>query len=74
MTEPGSTLPPKGMLAEAAGKAFPLEVCKSAAGFYLGTLSEDGAPFTRESIEYWRKREQAEAALTSGRWTQKPNF
>ena len=74
MTEPGSTLPPKGMLAAAAGKAFPLEVCKSAAGFYIGTLNEEGVPFTRESCEYWRKREQAEAALAKGLWTQKPNF
>lgn len=74
MAEPGSTIPPKGMLAAAAGKAFPLEVCKSNAGFYIGTLDEEGAPYTRESVEYWRKREQAEAALTSGLWTQKPNF
>jgi hypothetical protein len=74
MKEPGSTLPPKGTLAAAAGKAFPLEVCKSAAGFYIGTLDEDGAPFTRESREYWAQRAQAETALTKGAWTQKPDF
>lgn len=74
MGEPGSTIPPKGMLAAAAGKAFALEVCKSAAGFYIGTLDEDGAPFTRESREYWSRREQAETALAKGLWTQKPNF
>ena len=74
MAEPGSTIPPKGMLAAAAGKAFPLEVCKSAGGFYIGTLDEEGAPFTRESREYWPRREQAETALAKGLWTQKPNF
>jgi hypothetical protein len=74
MTEPRSTLPPKGMLAAAAGKAFALEVCKSAAGFYIGTRDEDGAPFTRESREYWQKRELAETALSKGLWTQKPSF
>lgn len=72
--EQGSTLPPKGMLAAAAGKAFPLQVCKSAAGFYIGTYDDDGAPFTRESCEYWRKREQAESALAKGQWTQKPSL
>jgi hypothetical protein len=74
MTEPGSTLPPKGMLAAAAGKAFPLEVCKSAAGYYIGTRDEEGMPFTRESCEYWRKQDMAETALAKGLWTQKPNF
>lgn len=74
MTEPGSTLPPKGMLAAAAGKAFPLQVCKSAAGFYIGTLNEEGEPFTRESREYWPRQELAQTALVKGLWTQKPNF
>ena len=67
-------LPPRGKLAAEAGKVFALEVCKSAAGYYLGTVNEDGEPFTRESLEYWRKRETAEAALASGAWTQKPNL
>lgn len=74
MTETGSNLPPKGMLAAAAGKAFPLEVCKSAAGFYIGTLNEEGEPFTRESREYWPKRELAETAFSKGLWTQKPHL
>jgi hypothetical protein len=60
-----------GALAQAAGRQLELQVCKSAAGFYLGTRDDDGAPFTRESQEYWSKRERAEQALTSGRWTQK---
>jgi hypothetical protein len=60
-----------GALAQAAGRHLELQVCKSAAGFYLGTRDDDGAPFTRESQEYWRKCERAEHALASGRWTQK---
>lgn len=62
------------MLAAGAGRAFPLEVCKSAAGFYIGTRDEEGMPFTRESCEYWCKQEMAEKALVKGLWTQKPNF
>ena len=66
-----SKIPLRGKFAAEAGKVFPLEVCQSAAGYYLGTLNEDGEPFTRECIEYWRKREGAETALANGAWTQK---
>jgi hypothetical protein len=52
---------------------LPLEVCKSAAGFYLGTLDENGAPFSRESKQYWPTRREAERALTSRDWTQRPD-
>ena len=61
-----------GRLALALGQRLPLQICKSAAGFYLGTTDADGAPFSRESVEYWPRREQADRALTAGRWTQKP--
>lgn len=43
--------PPAGKLAQAAGQLFPLQVCKSRAGFYLGTYDADGLPFSRESQE-----------------------
>jgi hypothetical protein len=62
---------PMGELARAAGKLFPLQICQSGAGFYLGTCDDDGSPFTRESQEYWRKRGQAEKALSKGAWTQR---
>jgi hypothetical protein len=63
-----------GWLAQEFGKRqLPLEVCKSAAGFYLGTLGENGEPFSRESKEYWPTREKAERALTSRDWTQRPD-
>jgi hypothetical protein len=62
---------PVAQIASAAlGHPVPLEICYSAAGFYLGTYV-DAEPYSRESVEYWRKREEAAAALASGRWTQK---
>jgi len=49
-----------------------LEICvlKSNAGYYIGTADEDG-PCSRESVEYWRKHDQAASALETGDWTQK---
>ena len=74
MTEKQTTLPPQGMLAKEAGKCFPLQVCESYAGYYIGTRDDEGFPFTRESREYWRKQEQAAFALQQGKWTQKPTL
>jgi hypothetical protein len=53
------------------GCAFELQVLNSAAGYYLGTLDELGMPYSRESEDYWRTFEEAEAALESGAWEQK---
>jgi hypothetical protein len=51
-----------GLLAVEFGqRLLPLEVCRSAAGFYLGTR-EDGTPFSRESEQYWSSRKKAERA------------
>lgn len=63
---------PKGQLAREADTILPLEVMRSAAGFYIGT-SEDGMPYSRESNEYWPTREQAERAMALGEdgWTQR---
>ena len=61
----------RGTLVEAAGRCFPLQVCKSHAGYYIGTYNDDGEPFTRESEEYWRKPDQAERALNGRLWTQR---
>jgi hypothetical protein len=58
------------MAKELCGRELELQVCYSAAGFYLGTYSEDG-PCTRESREYWRTRESATGALRSGAWSQR---
>ncbi|MDH0051007.1 hypothetical protein [Comamonas terrigena] len=49
---------------------LPLLVLQSNAGYYIGTQTENG-PFSRESIEYFRKHGDAESALATGEWTQK---
>jgi hypothetical protein len=59
-----------GQLAKAAGHRLPLEVLYSAAGFYIGTCLE-GMPYSRESAEYFRRREAAENALANDTWTQR---
>ena len=63
-----------GLLALASGSYFQLQVCKSQAGHYIGTLNADGEPYTRESQEYWANRAQADQALRDGRWTQKASL
>ncbi len=61
-----------GLLAQYyCGVELPVEVLVSAAGYYLGTF--DNGPCSRESDCYWRTREEAEAALESGDWPQKPH-
>jgi hypothetical protein len=71
---PGTTAPVVyGLLAEQSGVKLPLQVCRSAAGFYLGTMEESGMPYSRESIEYFPTQDAAVTALNSGHWTQKPN-
>jgi len=51
---------------------LPLQVLKSAAGFYIGTADEMG-PMSRDSVEYWPTEDQAQTALDAGRdaWTQR---
>lgn len=39
--------------------------------YYVGTYSSSEGPFSRESVEYWDTRDEAEAALLSGNWTQR---
>ena len=60
-----------GQLAAAAGERLPVQVLKSAAGFYIGTTTADGFPFTRESTEYWASDVDAGKALEDGSWTQR---
>lgn len=63
---------PSGEIARKfGGLSLPLTVLKSAAGFYLGTKTAGGEPFTRESAEYWRTDKEAQAALAKGGWTQR---
>ena len=55
---------------ESEGKHFPLQVLRSNAGYYIGTIDEDGFPLSRESKEYFRKQAEADQALAKGIWTQ----
>lgn len=60
-----------GQLArEFTGKRLPLQICQSAAGYYIGTWDEEG-PVSRESAEYFRKETLAQLALETGDWTQR---
>lgn len=45
-----------------------LKVLQSAAGYYIGTLDDEGFPGSRESVEYWTKKEDASTALKDGTW------
>lgn len=61
---------PVGKLALASGVRLKLQVLHSNAGYYLGTFNDEG-PYSRESVEYFRTQGLAEAAMTSGEWTQR---
>lgn len=64
------TQPPYGKLAELyCDSTLPLQVLRSSAGFYIGTLDDCG-PVSRESAQYWKHREEAEQALATGDWEQ----
>lgn len=62
-----------GWLAKQSGYRLPVRVLKSAAGYYIGTSDADG-PVTRESVQYWAKKEDADKALETGLWTQRTNL
>ena len=57
-----------GKLASKIGLHLPLQILQSAAGYYLGTADEEG-PVSRESLEYWPRKELAQTALTAVLWT-----
>ena len=49
---------------------LPLDVCHSASGYYIGTYC-DAQPYTRESEQFWARRELAVHAMKTGDWTQR---
>ena len=49
---------------------LPLQILKSAAGYYIGTAHE-GEPVSRESHEYFVSRDAATRALASSDWHQR---
>jgi hypothetical protein len=48
-----------------------LQVLKSQAGWYIGTVNDEGLPCARESQEYWPTQELALQALQNDNWKQK---
>lgn len=48
-----------------------LKVMRSAAGYYIGRSTADGAPYSRDSLEYWRTAEEAQSALDNDTWTRR---
>ena len=48
-----------------------LRVLSSAAGYYIGTLDEEGFPFCRASEEYYTLREEATAVLELLKFTER---
>jgi len=61
MAFPGELLGIYGIVCQGCNKSLPLEVCSSAAGYYLGYSCCLG-PISRET-EYFRTAEEAEVAL-----------
>jgi hypothetical protein len=51
------------------GEVLPIKVLRSGAGYYLGTSSKNGEPYSRESEEYWRSGKDAEKTLARGEWS-----
>lgn len=43
-----------------------LQVLRSNAGYYIGTLDDVGSPFCRLSVRYWKDADAAMAALQRG--------
>lgn len=65
MTLPGETIgtgaPYSGYCPDCK-KPMPIQVCKSAAGYYIGTFCNSCGPYSRES-EYFSTREEAQMYL-----------
>ena len=51
-----------------------LLVLKSAAGYYIGTITEDGYPYSRESVEYYKTQSEADVALATKSFTQRQQY
>jgi hypothetical protein len=60
------------MICRHFGFNLPLQVLRSAKGFYVGTADENG-PVSRDSVEYWSTVQEAALALQKGTYTQREN-
>ena len=45
---------------------LPVQVCNSAAGYFIGQVEPCGVPFSRLSDRYYKTHKEAEAALDTG--------
>ncbi len=49
--------------------SIPVQVCKSAGGYYIGRLNTEGDPYARDSVEYFSTALEAHEALITDDWT-----
>jgi len=61
-----------GYLAEMYSQCkLEVQVCQSAAGYYIGTMNPDGSPCSRESGNYYHTAIEADKALREKSWIQR---
>lgn len=63
-----------GKLARESGDLLRCHVCRSNAGYYIGTTDKDGFANTRESAEYYATQEEAQQALDDRTFTQRDHI
>lgn len=63
-----------GWFLDGEDKISPLRVCQSAAGYYIGRLTDRGLPYSRESLHYYPTRSFAQEALDNKTWTQRSHY
>jgi len=59
------------------GKITPLRVMRSRHGYYLGRAEVSTGypmPYSRESVEYFARKEDAQQALDTSSWTQRDHY
>ena len=59
------------------GEVTPLQVLRSANGFYIGraeTSTGYPMPYSRDSVEYFMRKEDAQIALDAASWTQRDHY
>lgn len=59
------------------GKLTPLQVLRSRNGYYIGRAEMSSGyamPASRESVEYFMRKEDAQLVLNSGTWTQRDHY
>ena len=59
------------------GKLTPLQVLRSRNGYYIGRAEMSSGyamPASRESVEYFMRKEDAQQALDTSSWTQRDHY